>query len=823
MRELKWSGALLCALVVAACGDDSRPVIRDAGPGDDDGGNRDGGPPRDGGGNPDGGGVDAGDLCATVDCSGMDDMCNMGVCDPATGTCGTEPRTDGTACDDGDTCTSTDVCTAGTCGGTDVDCSGMTNMCNVGVCDPTSGACVAMPVMDGTTCDDGAACTMGDVCTAGACAGAMIDCSGFGDDCNTGVCDPATGTCGRMPAVDGTACDDGDLCTSTDSCTAGACGGTLTDCSGSGDMCNTGMCDPTSGACVSTPLPDGTACDDANACTAMDACGMGTCSGASLVPGSDTCAGAIAIPLPAPGGTTTLTGSNECGTNDYTGSCAGSGLDVIYSFTLTTTQRVTATTINVGGAFNDTVLYIRGTCDDTASEVACNDDASGLFSRVDRVLTAGTYFLVVDGFNSGDVGNYQVDFTVADVPAPDTCMAAISLPFPTATRPTVATGSTTGGANDFSGTCGAGTSPDHVYSLVVPAASRLRFSTAGSGFDTVLSLFNSPCGTGTLVQCNDDAIGVQSQFEAMVPAGTYFVVVDGFSSGRQGAYTLTISQVASDPVTFTTCGATGRDGPTAAACTAAYTGTPLAGAVTVTGGIQSWTVPTTRTYRIEAFGAQGASATAMFNGGLGARMRGDFMLTAGTVLQVLVGQRGSGGASMSNGGGGGGSFVVQGMTPLIVAGGGGGTRTDATRNGFDAVTGNDGAGGNVSADGATGTAVAGGVGGGGGNISVSWGSGGGGFTGNGVDDSPWGTGGRSFTGGGQGGGAGSSPCGDAAFGGFGGGGSGSGCFGGGGGGGYSGGAGAWVAGGGGSFNSGTAQDNSAGANSGDGRVVITPL
>lgn len=827
MREFKWSGALLCALAIAACGDDSRPPITgDAGPIlRDGGGNRDTGvPDDDGGANPDaGGGVDAGSLCDDVDCSGMDDMCNLGVCDPATGTCGTEPRADGTACDDADACTTTDVCTAGTCGGADVDCSGMTNMCNVGVCDPTSGACMAMPMADGTACDDGAACTSMDVCTAGACAGAAIDCTGFGDDCNTGFCDAATGMCARMPAMDGTACDDGNLCSTGDSCTAGACGGTATDCSGGTDMCNTGMCDPATGACVTTPFMDGTTCDDANACTGADVCTAGTCSGPSLAPTGDTCATAIPITIAGPG-VQMLTGSNSCGGNDFTG-CSGSGLDVVYTFTLTATQRITAATVNIGGALDDTVLFIRGTCDDAASQIVCDDDAGpGFYSIVDRVLTAGTYFLVVDGFGASDVGAYQVDFTVADVPAPDTCAAAIPLTYPSAARPTVATGNTVGSASDFTGgSCGAGASPDHVYSLVVPTASRLRFSTVGSGFDTVLSLFNSPCGTGTVVQCNDDAIGTQSQFDAMVPAGTYFVVVDGFSSGRQGAYTLTVSQVPSDPVTFTTCGAAGRDGPTGADCTTAYTGTPLAGAVTVTGGIQSWTVPSTGMYRIEAFGAQGASGTTMFVGGLGARMRGDFMFTSGTVLQVLVGQAGSGQGSGSNGGGGGGTFVVQGTTALVIAGGGGGTRQAATRNGFDAVTANDGVAGNVSADGFTGTVVPGGVGGAGGTVSSTWGSGGGGFTGSGANDGMIGTGGISFTGGGQGGGPGSAPCADPAFGGFGGGCSGSGCHGGGGGGGYSGGGGGWVAGGGGSFNSGTTQDNSAGANAGAGRVVITPL
>ena len=47
--------------------------------------------------------------------------------------------------------------------------------------------------------------------------------------------------------------------------------------------------------------------------------------------------------------------------------------------------------------------------------------------------------------------------------------------------------------------------------------------------------------------------------------------------------------------TFTTCGATGRFGPSQAQVNTAYVGTPLAGQVTSNAGIQLWTVPTTGT------------------------------------------------------------------------------------------------------------------------------------------------------------------------------------------------------------------------------------
>ena len=55
---------------------------------------------------------------------------------------------------------------------------------------------------------------------------------------------------------------------------------------------------------------------------------------------------------------------------------------------------------------------------------------------------------------------------------------------------------------------------------------------------------------------------------------------------------------------FSNAGATGRFGPTQAQVDSAYTGTDLAGKITInTQGIQEWTVPFSGMYSIEAWGA----------------------------------------------------------------------------------------------------------------------------------------------------------------------------------------------------------------------------
>jgi hypothetical protein len=234
---------------------------------------------------------------------------------------------------------------------------------------------------------------------------------------------------------------------------------------------------------------------------------------------------------------------------------------------------------------------------------------------------------------------------------------------------------------------------------------------------------------------------------------------------------------------------------------------------------QTWTVPASGTYRIEAVGAQGAAATQAgpgVRGGCGAEIAGDFALNAGDTLEMLVGQKGT--AAASSGGGGGGSFVVRNGVPLLVAGGGGGVRAGATVSGRAGGLTSAGVSGSTSANYTSGFIV-GGVDGKGGARVASYGSGGGGWDGNGASDGTYGEGGFSFLLGGKGGAG--KGCGAAAPGGYGGGGAGNGCFGGGGGGGYSGGGGGRVAGGGGSWNTGAnASSKETCSASGHGKISI---
>jgi hypothetical protein len=146
-------------------------------------------------------------------------------------------------------------------------------------CDQCANPELAPP--DCTTCVDPS--FTGDTCDE--CADPIFT----GEACD--VCaDPAwTGPSCNVPspcpeAPDGTPCDDDDACTVDDACSAGVCGGTSTGiiCD-DGNPCTVEGCDPATGGCVSTHQAG--PCEDGNGCTVGDYCASGACT-----PGVNQCA-----------------------------------------------------------------------------------------------------------------------------------------------------------------------------------------------------------------------------------------------------------------------------------------------------------------------------------------------------------------------------------------------------------------------------------------------------------------------------------------------------------------------------------------------------
>jgi hypothetical protein len=233
----------------------------------------------------------SGQCSHAVDSSVCDDKnpCTKDSCNLKTGCAQTADNA--AVCDDGETCT-TDSCKGGQCVSANScpclvataaqDCND-NNPCTVDTCDTVNKKCVNDPVAA-----TGQACTPSDKCkvvgsgscSAGVCGGGTAkDCSSTGNLCNTGTCNATTGACVAVPKLDGTACDaDANACTTNDSCKTGKCtAGPVKTCPG--DTCNLGTCTPVTGACGLKAKADATPCNDANVCTAVDLCGGGSCVG----------------------------------------------------------------------------------------------------------------------------------------------------------------------------------------------------------------------------------------------------------------------------------------------------------------------------------------------------------------------------------------------------------------------------------------------------------------------------------------------------------------------------------------------------------------
>ena len=129
------------------------------------------------------------------------------------------------------------------------------------ICDGVTYACPQDgPVSAGTACDDGNACTQTDTCQGWTCGGSNpVQCTASDQCHNAGTCNIATGTCSNPQKTNGTSCNDVNACTQTDTCQSGICtGGNPVVCTPS-DQCHTSVCSPANGQCVesATTCTDG--------------------------------------------------------------------------------------------------------------------------------------------------------------------------------------------------------------------------------------------------------------------------------------------------------------------------------------------------------------------------------------------------------------------------------------------------------------------------------------------------------------------------------------------------------------------------------------
>lgn len=255
----------------------------------------------------------------------------------------------------------------------------------------------------------------------------------------------------------------------------------------------------------------------------------------------DTCASPQPLVLGTPYAGT-LSGMEH----DHDVSCGYFYREAVHEFTLTEAADVTVT---VDGGTNYMAVSLRpGACTASAGQLRCSNGTRPR-SRL-RGLPAGTYYLLVESASSGA---YTV--TVEAVSPPVTAVAAsgndlCGSAWPVPETGGLFTGTTLGSLDDtHASMCFTeATGPDVSFRLDLTAPRRVSASTDGSSFDTVLYLHRDTChAVGLELACNDDTpgAGVTSLLERTLDPGTYFFVVDGYSTGSAGNYIFEV--LVSDP------------------------------------------------------------------------------------------------------------------------------------------------------------------------------------------------------------------------------------------------------------------------------------
>jgi RHS repeat-associated protein len=260
-------------------------------------------------------GVDA-PTCTASNCT-PNSACDVAACQGST--CTHTAATNGTACTGTNLCEQAYTCQSGVCTGSNPVVCTASDQCHVaGACNPSTGVCSNPAATNGTACNDGNACDLNDSCQSGTCtAGSSVVCAAS-DQCHgMGICNPPTGICSNPELANGTACNDGSLCDSNDSCQSGVCtAGSSVVCTAS-DQCHVaGTCNPATGVCSNPAATNGTVCNDGNACDLNDTCQSGTCTAGSSV----TC-----TPIDACHGAGTCNPSTGTCSNPTNGLCGNGG------------------------------------------------------------------------------------------------------------------------------------------------------------------------------------------------------------------------------------------------------------------------------------------------------------------------------------------------------------------------------------------------------------------------------------------------------------------------------------------------------------------
>ncbi|HKR05411.1 MAG TPA: HYR domain-containing protein, partial [Bacteroidia bacterium] len=299
---------------------------------------------------------------------------------------------------------------------------------------------------------------------------------------------------------------------------------------------------------------------------------------------NDICTGAIPV---ACGGS--VSGNTSLGTPDANACGGPSSPGLWHTITPAVASNITLS-LCTGTTYDSRLSVYTGPC---ASLVlvsgGCNDDFCGLQSQVTFTGSAGvTYYILVNGFTTGS-GPYTLTATCTPItppPANDNCAGAT----PVSCGGSVS-GNTTFATDDagFPACPGTGNNFKGVWhTITLPTSGTVTLSLCGGSlWDSYLRLFSGTCGALTCIASDDDGcggVGLSTLTTAPLAAGTYRILVAGFSSTAFGPYTLS--------ATCNLCAAP-PNGGTVTGPVSGCTGSQLVYSTTGASGSLQWQVSTT--------------------------------------------------------------------------------------------------------------------------------------------------------------------------------------------------------------------------------------
>lgn len=235
-------------------------------------------------------------------------------------------------------------------------------------------------------------------------------------------------------------------------------------------------------------------------------------------------------------------GTTAGGANNFQSRCADNAQssDRAYRFSLESRSRVR---LKMQAQGFDGALHLRKDCADMASELACNDDyGDGGVSQISTTLDAGSYVAVVDGFGSGNEGAYSLMLEVyplgvqgptSTTPAVAGDMCSNAMPY-TLPLNGVLTSNTLPMQDNATGTCGGAGAGDMVYRIDLQRRTRVRAKMPSGGEVPGVMYLRRDCeNAGSEIGCVGGTSGTP-ELDAMLAAGTYYLIVDGINPDAFG-------------------------------------------------------------------------------------------------------------------------------------------------------------------------------------------------------------------------------------------------------------------------------------------------